>query len=71
MEMIYQINPELDIPIYRQLVDVIRAAVKKGILLPDQTFHKRFNALAKSRIQRYPQADRLPLHGGNACLQTC
>ena len=36
MEMIYQINPELDIPIYRQLVDTIRAAVKKGILLPDQ-----------------------------------
>ena len=36
MESIYQINPELDIPIYRQLVDTIRAAVKKGILLPDQ-----------------------------------
>lgn len=36
MDAIYQINPELDIPIYRQLVDTIHAAVKKGILLPDQ-----------------------------------
>ncbi|MBE6981192.1 MAG: GntR family transcriptional regulator [Ruminococcaceae bacterium] len=36
MEQIYQINPELDIPIYRQLVDAIRAAVKKGILVSGQ-----------------------------------
>lgn len=36
MEDIYQINPELDIPIYQQLVDTIRAAVKKGILVPNQ-----------------------------------
>ena len=36
MEQIYQINPELDIPIYRQLVDSIRAAVKKGILVSGQ-----------------------------------
>ena len=36
MEDIYQINPQLDIPIYQQLVDTIRTAVKKGILVPNQ-----------------------------------
>ena len=36
MEDIYQINPELDVPIYQQLVDTIRTAVKKGILVPNQ-----------------------------------
>ena len=36
MDDIYQINPELDIPIYQQLVDTIRTAVKKGILVPNQ-----------------------------------
>ena len=36
MESIYQINPQLDIPIYQQLVDSITAAVKKGSLAPDQ-----------------------------------
>lgn len=35
MESIYQINPELDIPIYQQLVDEIRAAIKKGVLATD------------------------------------
>lgn len=34
--MIYQINPKLNIPIYRQLVDSIRTAIKKGELLPEQ-----------------------------------
>ncbi len=36
MEQIYQINPQLDVPIYQQLVDTIRAAVKKGELVPNQ-----------------------------------
>lgn len=36
MESIFQVNPELNIPIYRQLVDAIRAAVKKGVLRPGQ-----------------------------------
>lgn len=36
MESIFQVNPELNIPIYRQLIDAIRAAVKKGILRPGQ-----------------------------------
>ncbi len=36
MKSIFQIDPELDIPIYQQLVDKIRAAVKTGALAPDQ-----------------------------------
>lgn len=36
MESIFQVNPELNIPIYRQLVDAIRAAVKKGVLTAGQ-----------------------------------
>ena len=30
MESVYKINPELDVPIYQQLVDSIRAAIKNG-----------------------------------------
>lgn len=33
---IFQVNPQLDIPIYQQLVDTVRAAVKKGALVPGQ-----------------------------------
>ena len=36
MEEIFHINPDLDIPIYRQLVDRIRAGVKKGTLVAGQ-----------------------------------
>ena len=36
MDHIYQINPQLDIPIYQQLVDSIRFAVKRGMLAPNQ-----------------------------------
>ena len=36
MERYFQVDPELDIPIYRQLVDKIRAAVKLGDLTPGQ-----------------------------------
>lgn len=32
MEAIYKINPELEVPIYQQLVDSIRAAIKNGTL---------------------------------------
>lgn len=32
MAFIYQVNPELDVPIYQQLVDCIRAAVQRGEL---------------------------------------
>lgn len=36
MNGIFQVNPQLDIPIYQQIVDAIRLAVKKGTLTPDQ-----------------------------------
>ncbi len=36
MERLFQINQQLDIPIYRQLVDRIRVAVRKGELEPGQ-----------------------------------
>ena len=36
MERLFQINQQLDIPIYQQLVDRVRAAVKKGELTPGQ-----------------------------------
>ncbi len=36
MSSIYKINTELDIPIYRQLVDTIRSAIKKGELTAGQ-----------------------------------
>ena len=36
MESIYKINYELDVPIYRQLADGIRAAIKAGTLSPGQ-----------------------------------
>ncbi|MBQ7329776.1 MAG: GntR family transcriptional regulator [Oscillospiraceae bacterium] len=32
MDSVYKINPELDVPIYQQLVDSIRAAIKNGTL---------------------------------------
>lgn len=36
MEQYFQVDPQLDIPIYRQLVDKIRTAVKMGDLIPGQ-----------------------------------
>ena len=36
MDSIFQINPQLDVPIYRQLVDSIRSAIKKGDLVSGQ-----------------------------------
>lgn len=36
MESIFHVNPELNIPIYQQLVDAIRAAVKRGQLTAGQ-----------------------------------
>lgn len=35
MEFTFSVNPQLDVPIYRQLVDAIRAEVKKGTLPPE------------------------------------
>lgn len=36
MDSIYKINYDLDVPIYQQLVDGIRAAIKTGTLIPGQ-----------------------------------
>ncbi len=36
MNPVYFVNPELDVPIYRQLVDTIRSAVNKGTLAPQE-----------------------------------
>ena len=36
MERIFQIDPNLDVPIYQQLVDTVRAAVQKGLLTAGQ-----------------------------------
>ena len=33
MESIFHVNPQLDIPIYQQLVDSIRVAIKRGALV--------------------------------------
>ena len=52
MDDIYQINPELDVPIYQQLVDTIRAAVKKGILVPNQQLPTVSELSAKLGIAR-------------------
>lgn len=57
MDTIFQINTELDVPIYQQLVDEIRAGVKKGILMPGQqlpTVHEMAQTLgiAKGTIKR-------------------
>lgn len=36
MDPIFQINTELNVPIYQQLVDEIRSGIKKGTLMPGQ-----------------------------------
>ena len=36
LELMWVVNPALDVPIYQQLVDRVRAAVKKGSLAPGQ-----------------------------------
>lgn len=33
---LFKVDPKLDIPIYQQLVDTVRAAVRKGTLMPGQ-----------------------------------
>lgn len=57
MISIFKINPQLDIPIYQQVVDTVRAAVKKGTLAPGQqlpTVQELAQALsiAKGTIKR-------------------
>lgn len=67
MELFYQINPQLDIPIYQQLVDAIQAAVKKGTLVSNQqlpTVQEMSQKLqvARGTIKRaYDELERLGL----------
>lgn len=66
MELYFRIDPQLDIPIYRQLVDKIRTAVKKGELVPGQklpTVQELAEELsvAKGTIKR--AYDELERHG--------
>lgn len=61
---LFQINAQLDIPIYQQLVDQIRAAVKKSVLVAGQqlpTVQELANelSLAKGTIKRaYDELER-------------
>ena len=67
MEIFYQINPQLEIPIYQQLVDAIQAAVKKGTLVSNQqlpTVQEMSQKLgvARGTIKRaYDELERLGL----------
>lgn len=64
MNLVFSVNPELDIPIYRQLVDAIHAAVKKGTLAPREqlpTVQELSKALgvARGTVKRaYDELDR-------------
>ena len=64
---IFKVNPQLDVPIYQQLVDTVRAAVKKGTLTPGQqlpTVQELASALAIARgtIKRaYDELEHLGL----------
>lgn len=65
MEPVYQINPNLEIPIYQQLVDTIRMAVKRGELQPGQQLPtvqemSRELGIARGTIKRaYDELERL------------
>ena len=67
MESIYKINHELDVPIYQQLVDGIRTAIKAGTLTPGQklpTVQEVTDALgiARGTIKRvYDELERMGL----------
>ena len=67
MAFVYQVNPELDIPIYQQLVDTVRAAVQKGELSPKEklpTVQQLSETLgvARGTIKRaYDELERLGL----------
>ena len=65
MAFIYQVNPELNVPIYQQLVDTIRAAVQKGDLsakekLPTVQQLSETLGVARGTIKRaYDELERL------------
>ena len=67
MELIYKINPEMDVPIYQQLVDIIRNSVKKGELasgeqLPTVSEMTEMLGIARGTIKRaYDELERAGL----------
>ena len=67
MNLIYKVNPSLQVPIYQQLVDTIRTAVKKGELTPGQQLPtvQEMTALlgvARGTVKRaYDELERLDL----------
>ena len=67
MDHIYQINPELDVPIYQQLVDAIRLAVKKGTLQPNEQLPTVQELSTRLRVARgtikraYDELERIGL----------
>jgi len=67
LDTVFHVNPQLDIPIYQQLVDEIRAGVKKGTFVPGQqlpTVQELANQLsvAKGTIKRaYDELEHLGL----------
>ena len=67
MDSIYQINPQLDIPIYQQLVDAIRSAIKKGQLvagerLPTVQEMTQMLSIARGTVKRtYDELERAGL----------
>ena len=67
MAFVYQVNPELDVPIYQQLVDIVRAAVQKGQLAPKEKLPtvqqlSEQMGVARGTIKRaYDELERLGL----------
>ena len=67
MAFAYQVNPELDVPIYQQLVDIVRAAVQKGQLAPKEKLPtvqqlSEQMGVARGTIKRaYDELERLGL----------
>jgi len=64
MELIFQVDPELDIPIYQQLVDRVKVSIKKGLLetgrkLPTVQELAEQLAVARGTIKRaYDELER-------------
>lgn len=67
MELYFQINPDLDIPIYQQIVDTIRFAARKGTILPGQKLPtvqelSQSLSIARGTIKRaYDELERMGL----------
>lgn len=62
--MVYRINPELEVPIYQQLVDMIRSAIRKGEMaagerLPSVQEMTRELGIARGTVKRaYDELER-------------